>query len=233
MAAICAVILCGGKGTRLRNAVSDRPKPMAEVGGRPFLEILIKQLERNGIRRVILSTGYMSGYIRKYFRDRKYRAKVLISEEKRPLGTAGGLKLAGRLITGRDFFVLNGDSYCGASLKSMLAYHRRKKASATVLLSERGRSPDTGCVKLDSEQRITGFSEKTCGSGPALVNAGVYVFGRGILRAIPAGRKSSLEYDVFPKLKGFFGCRTSRDFIDIGTARRYVKANKDFRKIFR
>ncbi|MFH1368244.1 MAG: nucleotidyltransferase family protein [Elusimicrobiota bacterium] len=223
---ITGVILCGGKGTRLHSVVSDRPKPMAEVAGKPFLDYLIFNLVDNGIKQIILSTGFMSGFIRKYYAGKDMGAEIIISEEKEPLGTAGALKLAEPLIKSDPFFVLNGDSICFERLEVILNFHLLKNAEITILLSRAENTADYGSISLNNNSRITGFAEKRHSSGSGLVNAGVYVFSKNALTALPACKSLSLEHDVFTASEKIYGVATENDFIDIGTAERYISAGK-------
>jgi NDP-sugar pyrophosphorylase family protein len=197
---------------------------MAEVGGKPFLDRLIGFLETNGIGSIILCTGFMSAYISDHYSRKAAGAKIIFSVEDTPLGTAGALKLAESKIKSDPFFILNGDSYCEADLGGMLDFHRSRKAEATILLSKCRNSGDYGSVKIDDTMRITGFKEKETCAGEGLVNAGVYLFNKELLGMIPAGKKYSTEYDLFPKLGNLYGFESTSGFIDIGTKERYEKA---------
>ena len=221
---IYAVILCGGEGKRLKSVVSDRPKPMADIGGKPFLDLLVEMLEKQGLRNIVLCTCFMPGFIKGYYAKKKTASMISVSEETEPLGTAGALKLAGPKIGSDPFFVLNGDSYCEADLKGMLDFHKSRNADATILLSVCGNTGDYGSVKVDDKMKITGFQEKGPCTQDALVNAGVYLFSRKILDMIPDGRTYSAEYDLFPKLDNLYGFASDSGFMDIGTKDRYAKA---------
>jgi len=223
---LTAVILCGGKGTRLKDVVSDRPKPMAKINDRPFLDILIEHLFGAGIKDVVLCTGFMSDFIRGHYDN----TNIVISEEKKPLGTAGAIKNARHLIKNSPFFVLNGDSFCEVDLAGMYTFHKSKKALASIVLSRSGSSTESGSVVINGESRITGFSEKSKTGGQGYFNAGIYLFEKPLLDSIPENTVYSLEYDVFPKIKdGIFGYVTKEEFLDIGTKERYFKA-KDILK---
>ena len=108
-----AVVLVGGKGTRLRSMVSDRPKPMADVLGKPFLEWILLHLKKQGIKRVFLSTGYKGEMVRDYFRDGASLGLCIgYSQEEEPLGTGGAVRKALAHLKDSIFYVLNGDSFC-------------------------------------------------------------------------------------------------------------------------
>lgn len=220
------VVLCGGKGERLQSVVNDRPKPMAEIKGSPFLDILINYAASFDFRRFILCAGYMSDFISRYYRNIVTSATVLISEEKEPLGTGGAIKKAESIIRSDPFLVLNGDSLCRLDLKEFVEFHTAKKALCSVALTKAKEICDGAAVRLKSSQEIVGFREKqTAGYGDYL-NAGVYLFNAGIFSMMPANKKFSLEYDLFPKIidERFYGYTTGASLIDIGTPERYKEA---------
>ncbi|HYE57695.1 MAG TPA: sugar phosphate nucleotidyltransferase, partial [Rhodothermales bacterium] len=173
-----AVVLCGGLGTRLRTVVSDRPKVLAEVGGVPFLTLLLRHLQGAGVARVILSAGYRADQIEAYVRtDAPGRLTVEVVAEPEPLGTGGALRLAAHAAGLRTpFLALNGDTFCDADLAALVAAHKaRPDALATLALV---RVPDAaryGTVAFDPDtHRVAAFAEKQPGRA-AWVNAGVYV----------------------------------------------------------
>jgi D-glycero-alpha-D-manno-heptose 1-phosphate guanylyltransferase len=220
----CAVILCGGKGTRLRKVIRGKPKPMAPIAGAPFLDYLIAYLSRAGVRTIILCTGYKSGVIESRYRSRGNAAEIIISREDRPLGTAGAIKHAAKSITSDPFLVLNGDSICAADLSRLLTFHLKKKARASLVLTENTGRSDVGAVVTDNSGRVVKFSEKS-GRGD-FMNAGIYVLNKEVLELIPKGRKCSLEYELFPELKDFYGFKSRAALLDIGTPERYALAGK-------
>jgi NDP-sugar pyrophosphorylase family protein len=232
-----AVILAGGLGTRLRSVVSDRPKPMAQVGGRPFLEYLIERVRDAGCEEVILSVGYRHEQIVAHFGDGAgFGVPVRYAVEETPLGTGGALKNAEPWLRGR-FFGLNGDTFCDFDPRSLLDAHEAYLESepaclGTLALLKDADSSAYGQVMLDERGRIVAFREKTecvraprAGDRVPLVSAGVYVLERAILERIPAGRAVSLEREVFPGVTGdtgaLFGFVAEGSFIDIGTPEGY------------
>lgn len=212
------LILCGGLGTRLRPVVSDRPKPMAVVGGRPFLDILIGYVSRFGFRHFILCTGHMGDFIGRYYGEKDRGLRISISREQLPLGTAGAIKNAERFIRGNTFVCLNGDSMCGVDLKDFLKFHAGKRALASVVLGRDADGGGCGVARVDWNSRVTDFSEKAPVKG-AYQSAGIYIFEKRLLSLIPRGRKVSLEYDVLPRIigRGVYGYVTGKRFFDIGT----------------
>ncbi|MHB8916522.1 MAG: sugar phosphate nucleotidyltransferase [Desulfocucumaceae bacterium] len=225
---IDTVILCGGRGTRLQGVVDDRPKPLAEVCGRPFLDTLIQYAADYGFRRFLLLAGYKGEMIREYAaaksRDSSLEIECLV--ETTALGTGGAVKNAGEFIKSSRFLVLNGDSICPGNLINFQMYHVHKNALVTMMLSQAMRSGDYGQVVIDAGGRVEGFLEKPAGGGRALVNAGVYLMEKSALEYFPPGLPCSLERDIFPSLigRGFYGYVVRESHLDIGTPDRYFSA---------
>lgn len=225
---IDVVILCGGLGTRLRGIINDRPKVMAEIKGRPFLDILIDHISNYKFRRFILCVGYMKEFVKEYYEKKNKGLTILFSEEKEPLGTAGAIKNAEPLIKSNPFLVMNGDSFCDINLKSFLDFHIEKKASTSIALVPPEKDADYGVVALDNNRRIVSFNEKARTDNNGFINTGIYFFGREILKLIPPNMSYSLEYDLFPNIldKGVYGYIAREKLIDIGTPERYRIAEK-------
>lgn len=197
------VMLCGGKGKRLQPVLNDRPKPMAEINGRPFLDILIDYITNYGFQRFILCTGYMGNFIKEYYQKKKGEIEILFSEEKEPLGTGGCIKNAELLIKGNTFLVLNGDSFILLDLNKFVIFHTEKKAIVSMAVSMSDKNDDYGRVKLGNDNRIISFNEKVADTN--LINAGVYLFEKDVLSLIPANTNYSLEYDLFPSIGNLQG----------------------------
>jgi NDP-sugar pyrophosphorylase family protein len=222
-----AVLLVGGLGTRLRSVVSSAPKPMAVVGDRPFLELLLKQLSTHNIRRLVLCTGYRADDIESELRDgSSWGASIEYSKELYPLGTAGAIKNArSYLLDVSDFLVMNGDSFMEVDFDELVRVHRDSQALATMVVTRRKNEMRYGTVEVEESGRVRGFLEKTSASSTALVNAGVYIFKSSVLDYIPDG-PGSLERDIFPKLvcSGVQSLEQKGLFIDIGTPEDYTRA---------
>lgn len=221
------LILAGGRGTRLQAVPGDVPKPLRPVNGRPFLAYLVDQVRAAGARRVILSLGYKPDA----FRDFAAQQKVEISVEPAPLGTGGGLRIALPLLRSETLLAMNGDSYAAVDLGLIAALHRRRKATATMLLAEVDDAARYGRVEIDEDGQVLQFAEKG-EAGPGLINAGVYVLQRSVVAAIPEGRAVSLERETFPSLIGgrFFGEPGSFAFMDIGTPESYAASSEFFQR---
>ena len=226
---IDAVILCGGRGTRLGNLTEDLPKPMLPVAGVPFLKILIDFLAAFSFRRIILCTGYKDHSIKRFFEN--YRGlPVYFSNETGPLGTGGALKRCEPLVESNPFLVMNGDSLCRIDIPVFLEFHRRKKASVSVAVVDPGPRRDGGVILAGKDGRILAFGEKEA-SMNGVLNAGIYFFDRRIFEALPQNQFYSLEKDFFPKLcakESFYAWRSPEKLYDIGTPERL----DEFRKIY-
>lgn len=224
-------ILCGGLGSRLKSVSKNKPKPMVEIGGKPFLDIIIDYMAGFGFRRFILGLGYKAGIFKKYYRDYKRKdLKIEFCEEKKPLGTGGAVKKAKNLIRSRCFLVLNGDSFCRFEPLDLLNFHKKKKAVVSILLRKVLNGVDYGMVELDKKNRVVDFSEKDNLSKDCFINSGVYIFDKKVFTLMPKWTIFSLEHDFFPSIakRSFYGYIGSKYFIDIGIPERYIKANKFF-----
>jgi len=222
---IDAVILCGGQGTRLRGAISDRPKALAPFGDATFLDILIETLKKAGFHHIILCTGYMKEQITRQFQSRK-DISVSFSEEAEPLGTGGALKNAQSLIRSNTFVVLNGDSICDINYHDFYHFHKNRQSLLSMVLVQKTDAGDFGSVTLDDSFRITSFKEKIVNCNRSLVNAGIYFMEKEIFSFFPERDRLSLENDVFPALTGerCTGFIIDSELIDIGTPERYQMA---------
>lgn len=224
---IPAVLLVGGLGTRLRSVVPSLPKPLAAVGSRPFLELLVRQTRSQGIRRLVMCTGHLADQVEQEFGDgERWQIAIEYSREDRPLGTAGAIKLAHKHLTDvSKFLVMNGDSFLEINLSNLLQFHCQHDGLVSMAVVNVENSERYGTVSCNSEGRVTGFREKTDSSGPALVNAGIYVFSHRVLDYLPEA-SSSLERDVFPLLltRGVYAQKQHGIFIDIGTPEDYARA---------
>jgi D-glycero-alpha-D-manno-heptose 1-phosphate guanylyltransferase len=224
---IDAVILAGGKGTRLKSVVSDRPKPMAEVAGRPFLEWQLLYLRTLGITRAILCTGYKAESVEDHFNTGgEMGMEIMYSREDSPLGTGGAVKQALPLIKTDPFLVLNGDSLCPFDPAVLTKTHEGSGALMTMLVVKVAESNRFGTVCLDGENYIEAFLEKEPTGGPGLINAGVYLMERSLLEDRNEAGYLSLESDVFPRLpfRVMAGLQCEGPFLDIGTPESYSAA---------
>jgi D-glycero-alpha-D-manno-heptose 1-phosphate guanylyltransferase len=224
---IKALLLVGGEGTRLRSVVPATPKPLAGICGRPFLELLIQQLRTQGIRDLVLCTGYHAEQIEAAFRDgSKLGVSIEYSRERTPLGTGGAIKLAANFLQGsNDFVALNGDSFLEIDFKKLIGFHHTHAGVATIAAVPVADTSRYGSLQIEANRQVISFAEKSASHGPGLINAGVYVFRQSVLEQIPEGQVS-LEKDVLPHLLklGLYASEQHGIFIDIGTPADYARA---------
>ena len=223
------IVLAGGMGTRLRSVVSDVPKCMAEVAGKPFLHYIVRSLESAGFSHIIFSLGYKHECVLDWLSIYRGPAEISYVVESEPLGTGGGVLYAMSKAREENVFVLNGDTFFRVPFAAMLSSHEASGCSATLALKPMRDFDRYGAVTL-SEGRIVGFGEKVhCSDG--LINGGVYVVRRPALADMP--RKFSLEKDFFEHSAsrgqiGGFEC--DGYFIDIGIPEDYARARSDFER---
>jgi D-glycero-alpha-D-manno-heptose 1-phosphate guanylyltransferase len=229
-----AFLLVGGLGTRLRSVVADGPKPLATVGDRPFLELLVRQLASQGVRRLVMCTGYKGQSIREEFGDgNQLGVSIEYSLEPAPLGTAGAVKFAASFLGGEsDFLVMNGDSFVEVDFRRLMEVHQSNGCLMTMAVVEKKDSSRYGTVRVAQDGRVTGFVEKIESESSGLINAGVYLLARKILDYIPES-PASLEKDIFPKILGerVYAVRQGGVFIDIGTPDDYRLAQSLFERL--
>ena len=207
-----AILLCGGMGTRLRSVVSDRPKPMADICGKPFLQYLLEMLREKGITEVIFALGYMGEMIEEYFQDGSaFGLKIAYSYEEDPLGTGGAIRNALPKIMEEEVLVLNADTYFPMDYQGLYRFHQE----------------NYGAVRRDPAGRILAWNEKLEDGGQPLageINGGIYVMKKSLIAEIPEG-KQSLEQDCVPKWlsegKRIFGLPFDGYFMDIGIPKDY------------
>ena len=223
---LTALVLAGGLGTRLRGVVSERPKVLAEVRGRPFLGYILDWLRRSSVREVVLCAGYMREQVVDYVGDGAlWGLCVRYSFEDRLLGTGGALCLAMEQAHNSPVLALNGDTYCDVDVQDMLAFHLLHGARATVALAPVTDAARYATVRLGDAQQVVAFGEKAS-QGEGLVSAGVYILEGNLLSSLPGQTPLSVEKDVFPRLvgHGLFGYVSSRSFIDIGLPESLLEA---------
>lgn len=221
-----AIVLAGGMGTRLRTVVTDLPKPMAPVAGRPFLELLLRSLVAKGFSRVILSTGYMAEKISDHFGSCFAGIELDYSVEIEQLGTGGAVSLAARLVREDHFFVFNGDTFLDLDARGVDAMWQRIREPVIVAREVE----DTARYgRLDTDQgHVVRFAEKGQ-AGPGLINAGCYVFQADQFSGVELGSRFSLETDYLAPLVERTAVAlhvASGLFIDIGVPSDYARAQQ-------
>jgi D-glycero-alpha-D-manno-heptose 1-phosphate guanylyltransferase len=242
MSQVIGAILAGGLGTRLRSVVSDRPKVLADVLGKPFLARLLDQLAEAGLDRVVLLTGYRGEQVRETFGDRYGTLSLDYSIETEPLGTAGALRLAlpklfpaaARKYATQSVLVLNGDSYCDADLRGFRAFHGKSRADGSLVLAQVADTARFGKVETAAHHRLLRFLEKQEAGGPGAINAGIYLLNRPLVEEIPEGRAVSIEREMFPewfRTRKMLGFACEGAFLDIGTPESYQAAEQFFARL--
>lgn len=228
-----AIILAGGLGTRLKSVVSDRPKPMALIQGRPFMEYVIRELRRQGIRRIIFAVGYKGSMVEEYFGDgARFGIKAFYAYEETLLGTAGAIRNASGLMEGPETYVLNGDTFYGIPCRRLSDLRKEKNLDMALVLREVPDISRYGEAVL-KDHMLTGFNEKAGEPRAGTINGGVYLLTEELIRQIPDG-KVSLENDMIPRwlaegrrLGGFVN---EGYFIDIGVPEDYYRFAEDVKR---
>lgn len=227
-----AVILAGGKGTRLRT--QDVPKPMIKIGDKPILEHQILLLKKHGIVDIIIITQHLHNVIEEHFgTGKKIGVNIIYFQEKTPLGTTGGIKEIEDLLTS-DFIVLYGDIMLDIDFKRFIEFHKNKKSEATLLLHPNDHPFDSDLVEIDNNCRITCFYPKPHKEGVYyrnLVNAGAYIFSPKIIKHIKKGIKEDFGRDLFPRIVDkikMHGLNSAEYAKDVGTPERLEEVRKDF-----
>ncbi len=223
-----AVVLAGGKGTRLAPYTTILPKPLMPIGDMPILEVLLRQMKRSGINHVVLTVGHLASLLRAYFGDgAQWDLEITYSHEKQPLGTAGPIALVKGL--DKTFLVTNGDVLTTLDIKKLIAFHKQKGGIATIAAHRRQVKIDLGVIQWDGDGQVSGYIEKP--TNDYTVSMGVYVFEPRVLDYIPVG-----QYLDFPDLilkliaRGEKVCGYIFDgyWMDLGRPDDYIQANQDF-----
>jgi NDP-sugar pyrophosphorylase family protein len=232
-----ALILAGGKGTRLRPLTVYTPKPIVPVVNRPFLLYQIDILRKCGITDITLSLSYQPDKIQHILGNgSEFGVNLRYITEPSPMGTGGAYKFAANEIR-ETTVVFNGDILTNIDVGKIIEFHRSKGPAATLTLFPVDDPSRYGLAKIDTENRIEGFIEKPQGDELAnlttnTINAGIYILEPSILDLIEKGENRSFEYDVFPEILRrdlpFFGYVMDGDYwLDIGTPESYLKAHQD------
>src|ERR1700722_3172202 len=202
--ALEAIMLVGGKGTRLRPLTLSEPKPLLPTAGVPFLTHQLARAAECGITHVVLATSYRAEMFIEAFGDgTALGLSIDYVHESSPLGTGGGIRNAAGLLRGGPddpVVVLNGDVLSAHDLPAQVDLHRKKEAAVTLHLVPVDAPSRYGCVPTDASGRVTAFLEKTPNPVTNQINAGCDVFRRSVIDQIPAGQVVSVERETFPSL---------------------------------
>ncbi|MDW7777162.1 MAG: sugar phosphate nucleotidyltransferase [Methanosarcinales archaeon] len=223
-----AIILAGGKGTRLAPYTMVFPKPLMPIGDMPILEIVIRQLEKHGFTKIVLAVGHLAGLIEAYFGDgSKWGVEIIYSREDEPLGTAGPLALIDDL--DENFLVMNGDLLTNIDYSDLMRHHLESGALSTISMYTKDVPISLGVLELNGDGNITDYIEK-----PTLkykVSMGIYIFNKRILNQIERGK-----YLDFPDLiktlihngENISGYMFEGYWMDIGRHEDYSKVLEEF-----
>jgi D-glycero-alpha-D-manno-heptose 1-phosphate guanylyltransferase len=225
-----AIILAGGMGTRLREAVPDLPKCMAPVASKPFLFYVINQLRSQGIERFIFSLGYRHEAIQEYLKNHFPTLSYTCVIEQEPLGTGGAILLAAGATEDRHVVVTNGDTLFKADLRQAFLFHVEKKSQCTLVLKPMMNTDRYGVVVTDHQKKIIAFHEKKYYDA-ACINGGLYILDLDYFRMNAIGQQFSFEKDFLEIHVGsqLYGIEQDSYFIDIGIPIDYQKAQDDLK----
>lgn len=223
-----AVVLAGGKGTRLAPYTTILPKPLMPIDDMPILEVLLRQMKRAGINHVVLTVGHLASLLRAYFGNgAQWDLDITYSQEKQPLGTAGPLSLVKGL--DKTFLVTNGDVLTTLDIKQLFAFHKNKGGIATIAAHCRQVKIDLGVIQFNGDGRVSGYIEKPTSDYTA--SMGVYIFEPRVLEYIPPGKYLDFP-DLILKLiaagEKVFGYAFDGYWMDLGRPDDYAQANQDF-----
>jgi len=220
-----AIILAGGLGTRLKNVISDMPKPMAPINGKPFLSHILKQLEQQGFTKIVIAVGYLHEKIIEYYGSKYGKLDIYYSVEDEPLGTGGCVKKAMKKTTEQYVYIINGDTYFDVTFSLL---HKPKN----ILIACKKMSDTSRYGRVQIEDNIVvKFTEKLNGSS-GYINGGIYYINRGVFDGFHLPDKFSMEKDFFEKYSDQLEIETYLSegyFIDIGIPEDYMKAQKELK----
>ncbi|MDA8991436.1 sugar phosphate nucleotidyltransferase [Opitutales bacterium] len=222
------LILCGGKGTRLKSITQDSPKSIVPVAKIPFIFYLFDLIIEKSVKEITLCTGIGHRQIKNKVGDRYKSLSITYSQESKPLGTGGAILKAIQNFKDEQFLVLNGDSYCNFDFPEITSEIENKSLIFTHKVSNVSRY---GEVVFDKNFKVTSFEEKNETNRKGFINAGIYLFQRTDIENFPQNTYISLENDILPKLIGNLSIVPCEgDFIDIGTPDSYKEAERFFAK---
>src|ERR1700677_426916 len=228
------VLMAGGEGSRLRPLTSRRPKPLAPVAGKPVMEHIIGLLRRHGITEIVATLHYLADEVESYFDSGSdFGVTMEYVVEDTPLGTAGAVKMAAKLLAGETFIVISGDALTDIDLTALIEHHRREGNDVTIALQRVTNPLEFGVVVTDENGRITRFLEKPSWGEvfSDTINTGIYVLEPDILERMIRGRNYDFSKDLFPEMLRD-GAKLGAYIIDaywpdIGNLEQYQQANYD------
>ncbi|MCC7550606.1 MAG: NDP-sugar synthase [Methanobacterium sp.] len=228
-----AVLMAGGKGSRIRPLTLSRPKPMIPVANRPMIEYIVEKIKNSGYTELVVTLSYLKNQLKHLLNERYPELNIKYSVEKQPFGTAGGVKKAEKYLDD-TFFVLSGDVLVDVDLNKLLNFHRKHNALATMVLTPVDDPSHFGIAVLDEENQIIKFLEKPAPHEvfSKIANTGTYILEPEIFNYIE-NRKGEVDFshDVFPRLieekAGIYGYVLDGYWNDVGRPKTYLQANYD------
>lgn len=226
-----AIILAGGRGTRFQEVSKAIPKILIPIGGKPLLDHIISNLLKNDINDVIICTGHLGEKVREYVKTKDFGLKIYISQEKKPLGTAGALNLIKNELE-NNFFLLFGDVYFNVDLKKMYEFHKSNKSAVTAVVHKSTHPKDSNLVELDNNLKITRIVLKPHNlRGKDHYNfAAMYLLNKKIKDYLVKKAPYDFERDLLIKLLDenlpMYGYNTPELITDIGTPDRLTRIRK-------
>ncbi len=231
-----AIIIAGGKGTRMGLLGTTLPKALLPLNNKPLIDFSINHLIKNGCDSIIICGGHLGNKLQKYIQGNEYGVPIMLFIESKPLGNAGALHLAKDLLAD-EFMVLFGDIYTTINLKTMLKFHKQKKADATLALHKSDHPQDSTVAIIDKKNRLVDFIEKPGKNWKKygnLTKSSIYILKKNAINFIPKSRKVDFEKYVFPKMlksgKKLFGYVTNEYIKDIGTPQRHKEVQEYVKK---
>ena len=231
MSVSTAIVLAGGLGTRLRSVVTELPKCMAPVNGRPFIDYVIHNLLQYNINHIVFSVGYKADAIIHHIQTNYPDLDVSFAIEEEPLGTGGAINFALQYVQEEHTFILNGDTIFEADLSVMSGIHLSNQADCTLALKPMRDFDRYGVVTIDSAGRVTGFQEKKYYED-GLINGGIYLLNKKIFlpKAFPKIFSFEKDYlETFVSTDSIYGFESNAFFIDIGIPEDYERAQSLFK----
>lgn len=230
-----AILLVGGKGTRLKPLTTNTPKPMLKIAGVPVTEHQIVKAREAGISEIVLATSYLADVFEPYFGDgSRFGIKIRYAYETQPLGTGGAIANAAQLLElnpNESLFIFNGDVLSSHNLVAQAKLHSSSKAEVTLHLVEVADARSYGCVPIGADSKVLQFLEKMDNPIAKTINAGCYIFSNQALQQIPYGAVVSVERETFPALlnsgQNIFGYVDDGYWIDMGTPESMIRASRD------
>ncbi len=234
-----AILLVGGRGTRLQPLTNNTPKPMLQVAGVPFTEHQILKARDAGISEIVLATSFKAELFEPYFGDgADFGISIKYAVEEVALGTGGAISNAAQVLSSANesngrapIAIFNGDVLSGHDLNAQFEFHEAKGADVTLYLTKVEDARAYGAVELDDFGKVSAFNEKMENPPTNTINAGCYIFNRDVINTIPFGKVISVERETFPKLLNdgakVFGFIDTSYWLDIGTPAALLKASRD------